>query len=252
LVILDEVYIDDISGTYDLIYRNDISAHHIKLSSVVQTSDYRTVSDSEKSTWGSKVKTFVQASQPTAESVGDLWFDSDDGYKAYRWNGASWVTVQDGEISELRTDIEAGNITLSSLTTINGEWYNESGVEIDATHGIQIYGTNNALRTAAYKDGPVQCYVGSDGAIYAGAGGVYMNASGLHIKGNYLFLKHTDGTQYGAIYGSSSFGCVVSAVTHANIRLSVSGTGFIYPTGKIDCDYDSSARLRLPVGTNQY
>ena len=38
-----------------------------------------------------KVQTFYQASAPTAESVGDLWFDTDDGNKQYRWSGSAWV-----------------------------------------------------------------------------------------------------------------------------------------------------------------
>ena len=45
-----------------------------------------------------KIKTFVQASQPTAENTGDLWYDSDDGHKLYRWNGTAWANIQDASI----------------------------------------------------------------------------------------------------------------------------------------------------------
>jgi hypothetical protein len=38
---------------------------------------------------------YIQATAPTGASVNDLWFDSDDGYKPYSWDGAAWVTVQD-------------------------------------------------------------------------------------------------------------------------------------------------------------
>lgn len=46
-----------------------------------------------------KVRTFVQAAAPMAESIGDLWFDTDDGYKPHRWNGSSWISVQDTSIA---------------------------------------------------------------------------------------------------------------------------------------------------------
>ena len=32
-----------------------------------------------------KVTTFIQTTAPTAEGTGDLWLDSDDGYRVYRW-----------------------------------------------------------------------------------------------------------------------------------------------------------------------
>jgi hypothetical protein len=42
-----------------------------------------------------KTQTFVQTSAPTANAEGDLWIDSDDNNKLYRWNGSSWVAVND-------------------------------------------------------------------------------------------------------------------------------------------------------------
>ena len=43
----------------------------------------------------SKNTIFRATSAPTATAVGDLWLDSDDGDKPYRWDGSSWVAVQD-------------------------------------------------------------------------------------------------------------------------------------------------------------
>lgn len=46
-----------------------------------------------------KIKTFYQATAPTAESVGDIWIDSDDNNKPYRWSGSAWVAQDwDGAI----------------------------------------------------------------------------------------------------------------------------------------------------------
>jgi hypothetical protein len=44
-----------------------------------------------------KNRVFRQTSAPTADVDGDLWIDTDDGNKMYRWNaaGPAWVAVQD-------------------------------------------------------------------------------------------------------------------------------------------------------------
>ncbi len=46
-----------------------------------------------QSTADGKVKTFIQTTAPIADGVGDLWFDSDDSYKPYRWDGAAWIAM---------------------------------------------------------------------------------------------------------------------------------------------------------------
>jgi len=103
----------------------------------------------------------------------------------------------------LLTDISSGHILLSSLTQVSGSWYDESGVEIDATHGINIYGVNNALTARQTKMGTIQCYVGSDGAIYAGAGAVKLNSAGLSIYGQFLNFYYGT-TSKGFIYGGAN------------------------------------------------
>ena len=43
-----------------------------------------------------KVRTFVGASAPTAEAVGDLWIDTGNGNRINRWSGGAWVQVPVG------------------------------------------------------------------------------------------------------------------------------------------------------------
>ena len=50
-----------------------------------------------------KITTFYQASAPTANVTGDLWIDTDDGNKLYRWNGSAWTSVQDTAIQSALT-----------------------------------------------------------------------------------------------------------------------------------------------------
>jgi len=93
------------------------------------------------------VRIFRQAAQPTAENTGDLWIDSDDGNKVWVWTGAAW-----GEAPP-----ELANATKT------GEWYNSSGVEIDASIGITMNGEQDLIFN-----------YGSDGHyIYDSSGGVF-------------------------------------------------------------------------------
>lgn len=55
-----------------------------------------------------KNRTFSQTTAPTTGlTVGDLWFDTDDTNKAYRWNGTSWVATADTRIAQNAADIIA-------------------------------------------------------------------------------------------------------------------------------------------------
>ena len=58
-----------------------------------------------------KVTTFIQASPPTAEGVGDLWIDTDDDNNLYRWNGSAWIDVADGNIAQALTDASNAQAT---------------------------------------------------------------------------------------------------------------------------------------------
>jgi predicted nucleic acid-binding Zn-ribbon protein len=63
-----------------------------------------------QSSVGTKARTFFQDDAPTATAIGDLWFDTNDSNKVYRWNGSAWVEARDGGIS--------GNATaITNLTT---------------------------------------------------------------------------------------------------------------------------------------
>ena len=48
-----------------------------------------------------KANTFRQATQPTAIAVGDIWFNTADKNKQYRWSGTAWDPVRDTDIDAL-------------------------------------------------------------------------------------------------------------------------------------------------------
>ncbi len=53
-------------------------------------------------------RTFRQPTAPTGYlRVGDMWYDTDDLNRAYRWDGSTWQATDDGRIDVLDDDISA-------------------------------------------------------------------------------------------------------------------------------------------------
>jgi len=180
LVLLDQVTV----GTYGLVRATDISAGHILLSTVVQSTGYQTATSAQKSAWTAK--------PDTMDEIGE---------------GTTFQRVK-------ATEISSGQIKLTSANfwqgKYSGKWYldgdSSAGVSLTAGTGINIWGRNNALTTRATETGTIQCYVGTDGAIYAGAGAVKLNSSGLFIYGQ--FLNFYNGTTWEGFVGAKVGGGV--------------------------------------------
>jgi len=80
-----------------------------------------------------KVQTFIQNDAPVASDsglnalfTGDLWIDSNDSNKLYRWSGSSWVAVRDSgieananAISVLDSTVSGIDGTVTALSTSN-------------------------------------------------------------------------------------------------------------------------------------
>jgi hypothetical protein len=45
--------------------------------------------------WNRKVRTYYQTTAPTAEGIGDIWFDTGDGNRPRWWDGSQWVDAHD-------------------------------------------------------------------------------------------------------------------------------------------------------------
>jgi hypothetical protein len=75
-----------------------------------------------------KVKTYVQDDQPTggAYNVGDLWIDTNDGNKLYRYSGTAWVSAQDTAISTAQSTANGKNKVFYS-TSAPGSTANTAG-----------------------------------------------------------------------------------------------------------------------------
>jgi len=75
-----------------------------------------------QSTADGKNKVFRQTSAPTASAAGDLWFDTDDDNRIYRWSGSSWVANDLGTNALANfsaNKITSGTIDASVITVSN-------------------------------------------------------------------------------------------------------------------------------------
>lgn len=65
-----------------------------------------------------KNKTFYQTSAPTGGMLeGDLWVDTDDNNKMYRYTSGSWVSVQDGTIAIAQSTANTANATANTANS---------------------------------------------------------------------------------------------------------------------------------------
>ena len=92
-------------GTWNKIKDSDVT------SALEQAQNAQTTADG-------KIKTYWQTTAPTgltSKDVGDLWFDTDDSNKLYRWNGTQWIDAHDKSVDKISQDFTNG------LTEINNK-----------------------------------------------------------------------------------------------------------------------------------
>jgi hypothetical protein len=114
-----------------------------------------------QSTADGKVTTFYQIAAPTAEGIGDLWVDSDDSNKLYRWTGASWTSVQDGGITAnasaitiLDTELTNGTTTWASADSSLEQSLNTTIVgEVATLESKFEYGSTLEVNSTYYQSG---------------------------------------------------------------------------------------------------
>lgn len=95
------------------------------------------ISDAEAIADG-KITSFYQATAPTAQGIGDIWIDTDDSNKLYRWDGSAWILSRDTGITtaiSAAADAQAtadGKVTTFYATStptaeaVGDLWYNTS------------------------------------------------------------------------------------------------------------------------------
>jgi len=165
-----------------------------------------------------KVTSFFQTSTPTAEAVGDLWFDTDDNNKLYRWNGSSWALSTDsrvtngfdgsgniagnkvitnsiinGAVNRISVASESGNITMTYNTEVSvnslsiTKEFSSSIVQLESNFGYFVgYLGLRSFYIYIYRNGSLvytRYYVSS-----------YTNTSSTLFDSDNFTIQYVDGT----------------------------------------------------------
>ncbi len=236
LILLDEV----VEGDYGLVKSTDISAGHIILSSVEQTTNYRTVSDGEKGTWSGKPNdmddigegVIYQRVKSAALSVDGLVIldqvvegtyglikqtDISAGHIILSTVKGDIDDVDEGSIygKVRKTDISAGHIKLYVDQNLD-----EQGIEIVSSSSstrIRI----NEHRIAGYKAGVKQFYLeADDGKAYFAGGSSILDDEGLHVRGNIkaILFESSGGSEEAEIWRAGPGVLYIGADTRVSIR----------------------------------
>jgi len=100
----------------------------------------------------SKIKTYAVAAKPTSGmSSGDLWIDTDDNNRMYRYNGSTWVDIQ--------TEINVGGRNLAWNSKLLNIQNGQANKYISKRRGADI------LVTRDDGFGEIHCYGSSFGGI---------------------------------------------------------------------------------------
>jgi hypothetical protein len=147
-----------------------------------------TDSSNAQATADGKIESFYQASAPASGmSEGDLWIDTDDSNKLYRYSGSSWVSIQDGDITAAQStastaitnaataqataDGKVATFYASSTPTADGVgdlWYNNSNYALNRWSGSSwvAVGSRDAL---SLVNGPAEANADTtNGALSSG------------------------------------------------------------------------------------
>lgn len=87
----------------------------------------------------SKIKTFFQETAPTATSIGDLWIDTDDDNKIYRWDNTDWIAADDLRIASTATTVATLSTTVGNNTTA----ISTNATSIDGIRGMYTVKIDN-------------------------------------------------------------------------------------------------------------
>jgi hypothetical protein len=182
-------------------------------------------------TLGGLARVFYQISAPASGMVaGDLWFDSNDGNKPYRYSGSSWIVVQDADIAQALADadaaLDAANAAIrpGGGVAVNGSMYITT---IDMDSGIVIKSSNSTAKTQMTADGI---------AIYNSAGTLVVQAD--HVNGVWIDnISSTPGVteRLSLAYGGNEYGWLAAK----SVGVVLNGSYDIQLTAGYDVDITS-------------
>lgn len=203
-----------------------------------------------------KIVTFYQASAPVGASIGDLWFDTDDGNKIYRYSGSAWVAAPDADIATAISTAAGAQATADGKVTT---FYQAAAPTAEGTGDLWVdTDDGNTL----YRWSGAAWVLAQDTAIPAllAKYGVKLNVNG-YITGfeqlndgttgsfkihadEFLIIDPAGGAGQG---GVEIFEVSGGYVTMKNIRSAATGARLQIETDVLTV-YDSSNVLRVKLG----
>ena len=137
--------------------------------------------ENAQATADGKIDSFYQNTMPTG-TIGDLWFDTDDGNKQYRHNGTTFVVVQDTGIGTAITAAAGAQATADGKVTtfyveatptaeaIGDLWYRPSTAYLTRWNGsawvdVATIGAPSGTTVAGRDSSTVAATIKSDGVL---------------------------------------------------------------------------------------
>jgi hypothetical protein len=185
-----------------------------------------------------KVTTFYQNSAPTADGIGDLWIDTDDNNKLYRWSGSAWINVQDGQIATAISDAATAQATADGKIVT----FYQTGAPSGASVGDIWFDTDDSNKVYRYNG---SSWVAASGTLF---GKDEVSENEINLTNDKLADITTD---LGAItagslnIGSGKF--VVDSSGTCTIKSAASGERLEITNDTIKV-YDSAGTLRVLIG----
>lgn len=235
-------------------------------------------------TVGSKNRTYYQTTAPTTTGLvsGDLWIDSDDGDKLYRWNGSSWVNIQDAQIGVNTAAITNEATARATADSANATSINAVTARLD-TGDFATVKTQSS--TTASKVAGIEAKWGVTTNVNGYVAGIQLlnggsTSSSFTVDASKFIVKKPDGTNgiewngtssrlnvSGDIYANNLYGNVVNTgnvVDNAINKPSTTSIGTttvqnsetvyitLTITTSVSCNIyaSSSTGMSFPSGTN--
>ena len=159
-----------------------------------------------------KITTFFQDDTPTAVATGDLWVDTNDKNKMYRWSGSAWVAARDTDINQAILNAASAQSTADSkiLTFVQDDMPSGSvgDLWIDSNDSNKLY-RHNGTTFVAVRDAGIDANAGAistlDGTVTSLNGTVTsLSTSNTTLTADLVFRTIASDESGSAIEGETS------------------------------------------------
>lgn len=192
---------------------------------------------------------------PSSPATGDYWVDTANGNVLKRWNGTSWVSIQDAAIATAQTTANGKNTiftqgTTPTATRTNDQWIDTANgnvikiwngtawVSVQDTAIAAAQSTATAAQTTANGKNKVTYSTSTPGSTANTAGDIWFQTSGATIIGQW---QGNGGTSWTSVTLTNA---VISTLDAAKIT-----TGTL-DANRIGADTITADKLLIGVGHN--